>query len=55
MIKDLGKLKKIDVEVFDINNGICLSQIKYCFELLHELLGCKPLKSPLDSNVVIKV
>lgn len=57
LIKDLGKLKLfLGIVVVDINNGICLTQRKYYMELLHSfgMLGCMPVKTPLDSNVVIK-
>lgn len=44
------------IEVVDINNGICLCQKKYCLELIHEsgMLGCKPIKTALDTNVIIR-
>lgn len=57
LIKDLGKLKFfLGVEVIDIEHGVCLSQRKYCLELLHEfgMLACKPVRTPLDTNAVIK-
>ncbi|KAI3688864.1 hypothetical protein L2E82_46759 [Cichorium intybus] len=57
LIKDLGKLKFfLGIEVIDIENGVCLTQRKYCLELLHEfgMLACKPVKTPLDTNVVVK-
>lgn len=57
LIKDLGKLKFfLGMEVIDINEGVCLCQRKYCMELLHEfgMLGCKPVKTPLDCNVVVR-
>lgn len=56
LIKDLGKLKFfLGIEVIDVENGICLTQRKYCLELLHEfgMLGYKPIKTPLHPNVVI--
>lgn len=56
LIKDLGKLNCFFViEVLNRENGIYLSQRKYCLELLHDfvLLGCKPVKTPLDMNTAI--
>ncbi|KAL4583501.1 hypothetical protein LXL04_008075 [Taraxacum kok-saghyz] len=56
LIKDLGLLKYfLGIEVIDIPNGLCLSQRKYCMELLHEfgIMSCKPVKTPLEPNLVI--
>lgn len=56
MIKDLGKLKYfLGIEVIDVPNGLRLSQRKYCLELLNEfgMLGCKPVNTPLETNLVI--
>lgn len=56
LIKDLGKLKYfLGIEVIDVPNGLCLSQRKYCLELLKEfgMLGCKPFNTPLETNIVI--
>ncbi|GJS06724.1 ribonuclease H-like domain-containing protein [Tanacetum coccineum] len=37
MIKDLGVLKYfLGIEILENSNGICMSQRKYCFELLRE-------------------
>lgn len=58
LIKDLGKLKFfLGIEVIETVSGICLSHHKYCLELLHEfgLLGCKPVKIPLDQNLMVSV
>nr|XP_043624691.1 uncharacterized protein LOC122596185 [Erigeron canadensis] len=43
------------IEILKTENRICLSQRKYCLELLNEfgLLGCKPMKSPLEANCVL--
>lgn len=56
LIKDLGKLKYfLGIEVIDVEHGVCLTQRKYCLELLHEfgMLACKPVKTPLEANCVI--
>ncbi|XP_071700603.1 uncharacterized mitochondrial protein AtMg00810-like [Rutidosis leptorrhynchoides] len=56
MIKDLGKLKYfLGIEILNQNDGICLSQIKYCLELLNDygLLGSKPIGTPIECNVNI--
>ncbi|GKA95552.1 ribonuclease H-like domain-containing protein [Tanacetum coccineum] len=53
LIKDLGKLKYfLGIEVLDVDNGICLSQRKYCTELLSEfgMLGFKPCNTPIEVN-----
>ncbi|GJX35478.1 ribonuclease H-like domain-containing protein, partial [Tanacetum coccineum] len=50
LIKDLGLLKYfLGIEVLENENGLCLSQRKYCLELLSEygLLACKPVATPL--------
>nr|GEX56168.1 ribonuclease H-like domain-containing protein [Tanacetum cinerariifolium] len=54
MIKDLGRLKYfLGIKVIDTENGLCLSQRKYCLDLLTEfgLLACKPSATPLEQNV----
>ncbi|GJR28422.1 ribonuclease H-like domain-containing protein [Tanacetum coccineum] len=51
MIKDLGQLKYfLGIEVLEIESGLCLSQRKYCLELLNKygLLACKPAATPLQ-------
>ena len=56
LIKDLRRLKYfLGIEAIDVKNGICLNQRKYCLELLHEfgMLGCKPIKTPLEANFVL--
>ncbi|GJU59836.1 putative RNA-directed DNA polymerase [Tanacetum coccineum] len=54
-IKDLGKLNYfLGIEVLDNEDGICLSQRKYCLELLHEfgLLAAKHfMHSPFNSHL----
>nr|GEU88102.1 ribonuclease H-like domain-containing protein [Tanacetum cinerariifolium] len=53
-IKDLGRLKYfLGIEVIDTKNGLCLSQRKYCLDLLTEfgLLACKPSATPLEQNL----
>ncbi|GJW25179.1 ribonuclease H-like domain-containing protein [Tanacetum coccineum] len=50
-IKDLGKLKYfLGIEVVETDKGLCLSQRKYCLDLLSEfgLLACKPSAVPLE-------
>lgn len=45
----------LNSEVLETSNGLCLSQRKYCLELLHEfgLLGSKPMSTPLEANLVL--
>ncbi|GKE23920.1 ribonuclease H-like domain-containing protein, partial [Tanacetum coccineum] len=55
-IKDLGKLKYfLGIEVLDNKEGICLSQRKYCLELLHEydLLVAKHVDTLLPENTIL--
>ncbi|XP_071699595.1 uncharacterized protein [Rutidosis leptorrhynchoides] len=52
-IKDLGNPKYfLGIEVLITDQGLCLSQRKYCLELINDfgLLG-KPVKSPIEVNV----
>lgn len=56
LIKDLGELKFfLGIEIVETNEGLCLSQRKYCLDLLHEygLLSSKPINTPLDMNVIV--
>ncbi|GKB92237.1 ribonuclease H-like domain-containing protein [Tanacetum coccineum] len=53
---DLGKLKYfLGIEVIETDKGLCLSQRKYCLDLLSEfsLLACKPSVVPLEQNLKI--
>ncbi|KAF5815294.1 putative RNA-directed DNA polymerase [Helianthus annuus] len=55
-IKDLGILKYfLGIEVLYSDESICLSQRKYCLELLNEFgyLGCKPLSTPIEQSHVV--
>ncbi|GJR13503.1 ribonuclease H-like domain-containing protein [Tanacetum coccineum] len=55
-IKYLGKLKYfLGIEVLETDLGICLSQRKYCLDLLSEygLLACKSSTTPLEQNLAI--
>ncbi|GJX90484.1 ribonuclease H-like domain-containing protein [Tanacetum coccineum] len=58
MIKDLGIMKYfLGIEVLENSNGICMTQRKYCLELIHEvgLLAAKPVTTPLPENCVLAV
>ncbi|GJS69702.1 ribonuclease H-like domain-containing protein [Tanacetum coccineum] len=55
-IKDLGKLNYfLGIKVLDNKYGICLSQMKYCLEILHEfgLLAAKHVDTPLPENATL--
>ncbi|GJS16758.1 ribonuclease H-like domain-containing protein [Tanacetum coccineum] len=55
-IKDLGQLKYfLGIEVIKTDKDLCLSQRKYCLELLKEygLLGCKLVSTPMVPNFVL--
>ncbi|XP_071700361.1 uncharacterized mitochondrial protein AtMg00810-like [Rutidosis leptorrhynchoides] len=55
MIKDLGVLKYfLGIEVLKSEQGLCLSQRKYCLDLLAEfgLTGCKPALTPIEVSFV---
>ncbi|KAJ0825597.1 putative RNA-directed DNA polymerase [Helianthus annuus] len=55
-IKDLGLLKYfLGIEVLYLNGSVCLSQRKYCLELLAEFgyLGCKPVGTPIEQSHII--
>nr|GEX02189.1 ribonuclease H-like domain-containing protein [Tanacetum cinerariifolium] len=52
----IWKLKYfLGIEVLDNKDGICLSQRKYCLELLHEygLLAAKHVDTPLPKNTTL--
>ncbi|GKC94392.1 ribonuclease H-like domain-containing protein [Tanacetum coccineum] len=53
LIKDLRKLKYfLGIKVLNVQNGICLTQRKYCTELLTEfgMLAYKPCSTPIEIN-----
>ncbi|XP_035838298.1 uncharacterized mitochondrial protein AtMg00810-like [Helianthus annuus] len=55
-IKDLGLLKYfLGIEVLYSDGSICLSQRKYCLELLNEFgyLGCKPVGTPIEQSHIV--
>ncbi|KAJ0536451.1 putative RNA-directed DNA polymerase [Helianthus annuus] len=55
-IKDLGILKYfLGIEVLYSNDSVCLSQRKYCLELLNEFgyLGCKPVGTPIEQSQLV--
>ncbi|XP_076948411.1 uncharacterized protein LOC143620654 [Bidens hawaiensis] len=56
MIKDLGELKYfLGIEVVKTDMGLCLSQRKFCLDLLAEygMLGCKPVSNPIEQHFII--
>ncbi|XP_024964221.1 uncharacterized protein LOC112504517 [Cynara cardunculus var. scolymus] len=56
LVKDLGKLKFfLGIEIMEYDSGICMSQRKYCLELLNNFgyLGSKPCNTPMDMNLII--
>ncbi|GJY69944.1 ribonuclease H-like domain-containing protein [Tanacetum coccineum] len=55
-IKDLGPLKYfLGIEVIRSDKDLCLTQRKYCLELLKDygLHGCKPVSTPMVPNYVL--
>ncbi|GJV66841.1 ribonuclease H-like domain-containing protein [Tanacetum coccineum] len=55
-IKDLRHLKYfLGIEVIRSDKDLCMSQRKYCLELLKEygLLECKPVSTPMERNSVL--
>nr|GEU99220.1 ribonuclease H-like domain-containing protein [Tanacetum cinerariifolium] len=57
MIKDLGKLKCfLGIEVLEFNDGLVLTQKKYCLELLTEfgMLACKTCGIPIKFKEGVK-
>ncbi|XP_076935490.1 uncharacterized protein LOC143602168 [Bidens hawaiensis] len=56
LIKDLGLLKYfLGIEVLRSDVGVCLSQRKYCMELLteYDMSACKPVNTPIEQNYVV--
>ncbi|KAK1408324.1 hypothetical protein QVD17_39996 [Tagetes erecta] len=56
LIKDLGLLKYfLGIEVIRTDSTLCLSQRKYCMDLLTEygLSGCKPAKTPIEQHYAV--
>ncbi|XP_076923135.1 uncharacterized protein LOC143585177 [Bidens hawaiensis] len=56
LIKDLGELKYfLGIEIIKSDMGLCLSQRKYCLDLLAEygMLGCKPVSNPIEQHFII--
>ncbi|KAM0038353.1 putative RNA-directed DNA polymerase [Helianthus debilis subsp. tardiflorus] len=56
LIKDFGLLQYfLGIEVLTCETGICLSQRKYCTDLLTEygMLGCKPVTVPIEQSHVV--
>ncbi|GJR33011.1 ribonuclease H-like domain-containing protein [Tanacetum coccineum] len=56
MTKDLGVLKYIlGIDIVENDFGLCMSQRKYCLELLYEygLLAARPVDIPLPENSVL--
>ena len=56
LIKDLGELQFfLGIEILKSETGLCMSQRKYCLELLNDFgyLGCKPIRTPMDMNLIV--
>ncbi|KAJ9561025.1 hypothetical protein OSB04_006185 [Centaurea solstitialis] len=56
LIKDLGELQYfLGIEILKTKSGLCMSQRKYCLELLVDFgyLGCKPINTPMDMNLIV--
>ncbi|GJW10385.1 ribonuclease H-like domain-containing protein [Tanacetum coccineum] len=56
LIKDLGILKYfLGIEIVENELGLCMSQRKYCLELLHkyDLLAARPVDIPLPENTIL--
>nr|GEW64091.1 ribonuclease H-like domain-containing protein [Tanacetum cinerariifolium] len=47
--------KRVCIEVLKVSGGLCLSQRKYCLELLHDfgLLACRHVLTPLPENIIL--
>ncbi|GKA11892.1 ribonuclease H-like domain-containing protein [Tanacetum coccineum] len=56
LIKDLGSLKYfLGIEIIENDLGLCMTQRKYCMELLHKygLLAARPVDIPLPENTIL--
>nr|GEX94728.1 protein FAR1-related sequence 5-like [Tanacetum cinerariifolium] len=49
-------LNSLGIEVIENDLGLCMSQRKYCLELLHEygLLDARPVDIPLPENLILR-
>ncbi|XP_071688524.1 uncharacterized mitochondrial protein AtMg00810-like [Rutidosis leptorrhynchoides] len=56
LITDLGKLKYfLSIEVSNNTDGVCLSQRKYCLDILvdYGMTGCKPVSTSMEQNLCV--
>ncbi|GJR48329.1 ribonuclease H-like domain-containing protein [Tanacetum coccineum] len=54
-LRSFGLVMTILKVVIDTDDGVCLSQRKYCLEVLHEygLLAGRPVETPLAENTIL--